>query len=148
VKRANARPASTILAFDYGTQHIGVAVGDTETRMAHAIGAVGGGGGGSNAARMAGIEPFVREWRPARLVVGLPLALDGAEHEMTVRARRFARQLSARFGLPVDLADERLSSAAAEEGLREAGRGARKHKQLVHGEAARIILQSYLNESA
>ena len=67
---------------------------------------------------------------------------------MTVRARRFARQLAARFGLPVDLADERLSSAAAEEGLREAGRGGRKHKQLVHGEAARIILQSYLDESA
>ena len=148
MKSANAHSASIILAFDFGTQHIGVAVGDTETRMAHALGAVGGRGGGSNAARMAGIEPFVREWRPARLVVGLPLALDGAEHEMTARARRFARQLTARFGVPVDLADERLSSVAAEEGLREAGRGGAKHKQLVHGEAARIILQSYLNESA
>ena len=98
-------------------RHIGVAVGDTETRMAHALGAVGSRRSGSNAARMAGIEPFVREWRPARLVVGLPLALDGAEHEMTARARRFARQLTARFGVPVDLADERLSSVAAEEGL-------------------------------
>ena len=145
MKSANAHSASTILAFDFGTQHIGVAVGDTETRIAHALGVVEGAG---SAARMAGIEPFVREWRPARLVVGLPLALDGAEHEMTARARRFARQLSARFGLAVDLADERLSSAAAEEGLREAGRGGAKHKQLVHGEAARIILQSYLNESA
>jgi putative Holliday junction resolvase len=145
VKRANAHPASTILAFDFGTKHIGVAVGDTETRIAHALGVVGGAG---SAARMAGIESLVREWRPERLVVGLPLALDGAEHEMTARARRFARQLAARLGLPVDLADERLSSAAAEEGLREAGRGARKHKQLVHGEAARIILQSYLDESA
>ena len=143
--QAAPRASSTILAFDYGTKHIGVAVGDTGTRMAHALGVVRGEG---SAARMAGIEPFVREWRPARLVVGLPLALDGAEHAMTARARRFARQLSARFGLPVELADERLSSAAAEEGLREAGRGARKHKQLVHGEAARIVLQSYLDESA
>ena len=145
MKRANAHNASTILAFDYGTKHIGVAVGDTETRMAHALGVVEGAG---SAACMAGIKSLVGEWRPDRLVVGLPLALDGAEREMTVRARRFARQLAARLGLPVDLADERLSSAAAEEGLREAGRGARKHKQLVHGEAARIILQSYLDESA
>jgi putative Holliday junction resolvase len=137
--------AKTVLAFDFGTQHTGVAVGDTETRMAHALGVVEG---ASGAARMAGIEPLVREWRPARLVVGLPLSLDGAEQAMTARARRFARQLSARFGLPVDLADERLSSAAAEEGLREAGRGGRRHKQLVHGEAARIILQGYLDESA
>ncbi len=145
MKSANAHAASTILGFDFGTQHIGIAVGDTETRLAHALGVVEG---GSNAVRMAAIEPFVREWRPARLVVGLPLALDGAEHEMTARARRFARQLSGRFGLPADFADERLSSAAAEEGLREAGRGGAKHKRLVHGEAARIILQSYLNESA
>jgi putative Holliday junction resolvase len=145
VKSADAHCASTILAFDFGTRYIGVAVGDTETRMAHALGVVEG---ANNAARMAGIEPLVREWRPARLIVGLPLALGGAEHEMTARARRFARQLSARFGLPVDLADERLSSASAEEGLREAGRGGAKHKQLVHGEAARIILQSYLDESA
>lgn len=145
MKIADAHPASTILAFDYGTKHIGVAVGDTETRTAHALGVVQGAGG---AARMAGIESIVREWRPDRLVVGLPLALDGSERDMTVRSRRFARQLAARLGLPVDLADERLSSASAEEGLREAGRGARKHKQRVHGEAARIILQSYLDESA
>lgn len=145
MKSANAHPARTILAFDYGTKRIGVAVGDTETRTAHALGVVEGAG---SAARMAGIDVLVGEWRPHRLVVGLPLALDGAEREMTVRARRFARQLAARLGLPVELADERLSSAAAEQGLREAGRGGRRHKQLVHGEAARIILQSYLDESA
>src|SRR5206468_13030820 len=64
-----------------------------------------------------------------RSLVGLPLAMGGGEHEMTRRARRFARQLQARFRLPVDLADERRSSASAESALREAGRGARKHKQ-------------------
>ena len=145
MKRASAQAASTILAFDYGAKHIGLAVGDTETRMAHALGVVEGVG---DAARMAEIASLVGEWRPQRLVVGLPLALDGTEHEMTARARRFARRLAARLGLPVDFADERLSSVSAEEGLREAGRGARRHKQLVHGEAARIFLQSYLNESA
>jgi len=66
------------------------------------------------------VETLVREWRPERLVVGLPLAMDGSEHDMTRRARRFARRLEARFRLPVELADERLSSAAAEETFREA----------------------------
>jgi len=143
--RAATKVSSTILAFDFGTRHVGVAVGDSETRLAHALGAFDAVG---NASRMAEIGRRVREWRPSKFVVGLPLALDGSEHAMSARARRFARQLAARFGLPVALADERLSSASAEEGLREAGRGGRKHKQCVHGEAARIILQSYLDESA
>ncbi len=137
--------AFNVLAFDFGLRYIGVAVGDTETRMAHALAPLEA---RSGAARMAAIEPLVREWRPQRLVVGLPLALDGSEQEMSARARRFSRQLEAHFGLPVAMVDERLSSAAAEEGLRGAGRGGRKHKQLVHGEAARIILQDYLDEIA
>ena len=135
----------TILAFDFGERYIGAAVGDSETRMAHALGFVEG---ASHAARIAAIEALAREWQPVRIVVGLPLALDGAEQGMSARARRFARQLEARLRLPVDLADERLSSTAAEEGLREAGRGGRQHKRLAHGEAARIILQGYLDELA
>lgn len=139
-------PASTtLLAFDFGTRHVGVATGDTGTRLAHALGVIST---QSNAARMNEIDRLVQEWKPARLIVGLPLAMDGGEQEMTALARRFARQLGARFRLPVDFADERLSSASAEEGLRAAGRGGRKNKQLVHGEAARLILQGYLDESA
>ena len=88
----------------------------------------------------------MNEWQPGQLVVGLPLALDGGEHSMTARARRFGRQLQARFGLPVLFVDERLSSVEAERGLREAGRGRRKYKHLVHAESARIILQDYLDE--
>lgn len=136
---------ATIIGFDFGARHLGIAVGDGESRLAHALGVIHAAG---NAARMAAVERLVREWQPGRFVVGLPLSLDGSEHQMTVRARRFARQLEARFRLPVELADERLSSASAEEGLRAAGRGGRKNKQLVHGEAARIILQGYLDESA
>jgi len=96
---------------------------------------------------MSEVETLLHEWRPERLVVGLPLAMDGGDHAVTQRARRFARQLEARFRLPVELADERLSSTAAESTLREAGRGGRKHKQEVHAIAAQIILQSYLDES-
>ena len=134
----------TILAFDFGERWVGVAVGDTETRLASPLGMFEA---GNPARRIAEVEALVREWRPERLVVGLPFSLEGAEHAMTRRARRFARQLQARFRIPVDLADERLSSAAAESSLREAGRGGRRHKQSVHAIAAKIILQSYLDES-
>ncbi|MBI4289888.1 MAG: Holliday junction resolvase RuvX [Betaproteobacteria bacterium] len=135
--------AVTILAFDFGASKIGVAVGNTETGTASPLGLVGA---ASGAARMEKIEALVREWNPGKLVVGLPVTLEGAENEMTRRARRFARQLAARFCLPVDLADERLSSVAAEARLREGARGGRKYKDLVHAEAAQIILQSYLDE--
>ena len=148
MKTADAHKAIIVLAFDFGARHIGVAVGDTETRMAHALAPVDGGRSGSNATRMAAIDHVVEEWHPGRLVVGLPVGRDGEEQAMTARARRFARQLGARYGLPIDFADERFTSAAAEEALREAGRGGARHKRLVHGEAARIILQSYFDESA
>ena len=134
----------TILAFDYGRRWIGVAVGDTETGIANPLGMFQA---ESPSRRMAEVESLLREWRPDRLLVGLPLALDGAERGVSRQARRFARQLQARFRLPVELADERLSSAAARETLRAHGRGGREHKQAVHALAARVILQSYLDES-
>ena len=148
MKIGNAHTAITVLAFDFGARHIGVAIGDTETRMAHPLAPIDRRRGGSNAMRMAAIDLLVDEWHPDRLVVGLPVGPDGGEQGMTARARRFARQLEARYGLPVDFTNERYTSAAAEEVLRAVGRGGAKHKQLVHGEAARIILQSYFDESA
>ena len=131
----------TILAFDFGARWIGVAVGDTETRLASPLGMFEA---ASGTRCMAEVETLLREWRPERLVVGLPLAMDGSEHDMTRRARRFARQLEARFRLPVELTDERLSSATAEAQLRETGRGGREHKSAAHALAAQIILQAYL----
>jgi putative Holliday junction resolvase len=134
----------TILAFDFGARWIGVAVGDTETRLAHPLGMFEA---ESGAKRMSEVEILLSEWRPERLLVGLPLAMDGSEHAMSQRARRFARQLEARFRLPVELADERLSSVTAQAHLRETGRGGREHKNAAHALAAKIILQSYLDES-
>ena len=135
----------TILAFDFGTRWVGVAVGDTETRLANPLGMFEA---SSGARRMAEIEALIREWQPQRLLVGLPLAPDGAEHDMTRRAKRFARALEGRFRLPVALADERLSSASAKTTLRESGRGGREHKREVHALAAQVILQSYLESVA
>jgi putative Holliday junction resolvase len=140
---ASRRDSGTVLAFDFGEKFTGVAVGETSVRMAHPLGLIEA---LSKAARMEQIERLIAEWKPGLLVVGLPFSMDGTEHELTRRCRRFARALAARFKLPVELVDERLSSAAAEEALRAAGKGGRKHKLHTHQVSAQIILQSYLDE--
>ena len=99
----------------------------------------------ANAHRFSAIEKLIAEWQPACLVVGLPLALDGAEHEMTARSRRFANQLRGRFRLPVDEVDERFSSTAADAGLRERGLSWQERKARIDAEAALIILQSWFD---
>ena len=134
-----------MLAFDFGEKYIGVAVGDRETGLAHPLALIEG---EANALRFGRIEALIAEWRPGILAVGLPLSMDGSEHEQTRRARRFARQLEGRFAMAVVLVDERLSSAAAEESLRSMGRGGRAHKHDSHALAAQIILQGYLDERA
>ena len=142
-----AAPArtGTVLAFDYGERFVGVAVGDTAVGVAHPLLAIDERAGDP---RFDAIAALVDEWKPALLVVGLPLALDGAPHELTRRAQAFARRLEGRFGLPVALVDERLSSADAEERLRAIGRGGRKHKDLAHPVAAQVILQDWLDRNA
>jgi len=136
---------TTVLAFDFGLKRIGVASGDLTTRQAHALTTITA---ANDTARFAAIENLVREWMPALLVVGLPLRLSGAENEMSARCRRFANQLHGRLGLPVKLADERLSSTAAEQVLQEAGQHWQKRKLLLDAVAAQIILQSYLDETS
>lgn len=135
-------PDGTILGFDFGTQRIGVAVGETMLRTARPLTTISA---EANAARFEAIQRLIAEWQPTRLVVGLPLALDGSEHEMTARCRRFANQLNGRFKLPVDFADERMSSVQAEARLRAAGRDLRRDKKAIDAEAAAIILQSYFD---
>lgn len=132
----------TILAFDYGERHVGVAVGDTETRIAHPLVRVTG------PRALAEIDALVREWRPGELLVGMPYTPEGGEHALAGRIRRFAQRLAARYRLPVAFADERYSSAVAEETLRSAGRGGRRDKHFAHALAASTVLQGYLDESA
>ncbi|MDK9723912.1 MAG: Holliday junction resolvase RuvX [Sterolibacteriaceae bacterium MAG5] len=137
-------PDGTILAFDFGTRRIGVAVGEMMLRTARPLTTISG---EANAARFEAIGRLIAEWQPARLVVGLPLALDGSEHEMTARSRRFANQLHGRFRLPVEFADERLSSVAAEERLHARGVSTGRNKAAVDAEAAAVILQTYFDRN-
>jgi putative Holliday junction resolvase len=145
-RRASVRGAGSILAFDFGLQRVGVAVGETETRSAHPLPALAA---LSQTGRFAAIERLLREWKPVLLVVGRPLGEDGAPHEMTRRAERFARQLNGRFSLPVELVDERYSSVEVESRVR-AAYGARKAVKLARGkaldsQAAQLVLQQYLD---
>lgn len=137
--------SGTVLAFDYGERFVGVAVGEAGTRVAHPLATIDG---RSASTRFGAIAKLIAEWRPARLVVGLPLDAEGAPHALTRRAERFARQLGGRFRLPVALVDERLSSVEAERRLREIGRGARKHKSLAHPMSAQVILQDWFDRHA
>lgn len=122
----------TILAFDFGIKRIGVAIGNTMLLQAEPLKVIKA---EDNATRFADIQKLLDEWTPARLVVGLPMHPDGAEHDMTARARRFANQLNGRFNLPVELVDERYSSAVI-----SARRG-----EVIDDRAAAIILQQYFD---
>ncbi len=103
-----ARPLS-FLAFDFGLKRTGVASGNTLLRQASALTTVAAEGD----ARFERIGRLIAEWRPDALVVGIPVHPDGAPHDNTRRAQRFARQLHGRFRLPVHEVDERYSTTEA-----------------------------------
>lgn len=123
----------TLLGFDFGLKRIGVAVGNTLIRRAQPLTIISE---PTNDGKFAAIAGLLAEWRPARCVVGLPLHPDGAEHEMTLRCRRFANQLQGRFAIPAVLVDERYSSAVL----------ARTHGERIDDQAAAIILQQYFDQ--
>jgi putative holliday junction resolvase len=106
-----SRPSSflSFLAFDFGTRRVGVACGGTLLRQAQALQTVAAEGD----ARFAAIARLIQEWQPDALVVGVPFHPDGAAHDNTRRARRFARQLHGRYGLPVHEVDERYTTTEA-----------------------------------
>jgi putative Holliday junction resolvase len=118
-----------LMAFDFGTRRVGVAVGNSITCAARPLAIIDAQGDD----RWHRIEALLAEWRPHELVVGIPRHPDGAAHEMTARCERFARQLEGRFGLPVARVDERYSSTAVAGGRDDA--------------AAAVILQQYLSAS-
>ncbi len=133
----------TLLGFDFGLARIGVATGELETGQASALTTVHDEAGD---ARFKAIARLIAEWRPVALIVGIPRHLDGREHALTARCRRFANQLHGRFALPVLTVDERLSSVAAESELADAGlKGWRERKAVLDAAAAQIILQTFLD---
>jgi putative Holliday junction resolvase len=132
-----AMPEETLLAFDYGTKKIGVAIGNSLTRLARPLDILVS---TTREQRFAAIAQLLDTWRPDRVIVGLPLATGGEEQYASLRCRRFANQLHGRFGLLVELVDERGSSMEAQELL-----GTNAPDDAV---AAAVILQRYLDALA
>lgn len=135
------------VAFDYGEQRIGVATGQEVTRTATALTTLKA---IHRKPDWDAITRIIEEWKPDALVIGVPYHMDGEEHEITLAARKFGRQLAGRYHLPVYEMDERLSSYAAEEELtaqRAAGRKRKTRKEEIDSLAAKIILESWLQQA-
>ena len=123
----------TVLAIDFGLKHFGLAVGQSVSRTASPLSAIAARDGTPD---WGTLDAAIDEWRPDRLLVGLPLNMDGSTSEMAERARTFAKALKRRHAQPVELVDERLTSRAA----KQLGNGGDPHAL-----AASLIAETWLN---
>ncbi|WP_299597553.1 Holliday junction resolvase RuvX [uncultured Microbulbifer sp.] len=135
----------TALAFDFGTRSIGLAYGQSLTGSARELEPLPAKDGKPDWDR---VQRIVKEWQPQVLLVGLPLNMDGSESEFGARARKFGQRLHGRLGLPVEYADERLSTRAAKDEARERGHRGDYANQPVDSIAARIFLEDWLRQQA
>ena len=141
-----AKPSGTLLSFDFGHRRIGVAVGQTFTGTANALAVVPV----ASQVDWPAIDLIIKEWKPAALIVGLPLGADGEETDMSRDARGFGSRLKKRFKLAVFFEDERLTSFGAEErfvAARARGSMRRKDAALKDAMAAQIILENWLQST-
>lgn len=132
------------MAFDYGAARTGIAVGETLTGSARPLQTMPCQQGQPD---WPALDRLIKEWRPHALVVGLPMALDGSRTPTTRAARRFARSLEERYGLPLFLHDERLSSREAEGrflNARQQGQARRRQGHQLDAMAASVILESWM----
>jgi putative Holliday junction resolvase len=127
--------STTVIGFDFGAYWIGIAVGQTLTRQATPLTTLKNGD-------WKGIERLIDEWRPQKLVVGLPLSMNGEDQEMTARAQRFGRQLQGRFGIDTSMVDERLTTREAYQIAIETEEF--KSKQEIDSLSAALITESWL----
>jgi putative Holliday junction resolvase len=132
---------TTTIAFDYGVKSIGVAVGQVVTGTASPLAALKANDGIPDWHQIAKV---FEEWQPNDLLVGLPLNMDGTEQEITQRAKKFANRLHGRFGLPVHIHDERLSTVDAKARLFELGGFKKLTKEKVDSVSACLIYESWI----
>lgn len=127
----------TVMAFDYGTRRVGVAVGNSVTGTGQALKTIAA---PNSDTLFKEVENLLKEWQPERLVVGKPLHPDGAEHEMTLKAVRFGNQLHGRFQLEVEWVDERYTSVVLE--------GDAQMQDNLDAHSAALLLEQYFSELA
>ena len=129
--------ALTVMAFDFGTRRVGVAVGNSFIKAGQALKTIAA---PSSDVLFQAIEKLLKEWQPDQFVVGRPVHPDGTPHEMTAKAVRFGNQLHGRFQLPVSWVDERYTSAVLEGGFK-------MHDNL-DAHSAALILEQYFAEQS
>lgn len=132
---------SQIMAFDFGTSRIGVAIGQTFTGTSRALPPISAQDGKPAWDKLTAL---MEEWKPDTLVVGIPLNYDGTISEMAYRARKFANRLHERYKAPCFLMDERLSTAEAKAIHFSKGGSDNFKKESVDGIAAQLILESWM----
>jgi putative Holliday junction resolvase len=137
--------STNLLSFDYGEKTIGVAVGNSNTCLAHPLTTVRVIRGRVDWQAISGL---IDEWNPVALVVGLPLNMEGGDNPVTPKARKFGNRLNGRYNLPVHMVDERLTTRDARTQLYNAGVVEKRHKPVLDKLAAQSILQTYLSEQA
>ena len=133
--------SGTLLAFDFGTKSIGVAIGQRITGTARPLNALKAQDGTPDWKL---IEKLLKEWQPEAVIVGLPLNMDGTEQPLTQRARKFANRIHGRFGVVVDLQDERLTTTDARARLFERGGYRALEKGIMDGISALLILEAWM----
>ena len=135
--------SGTLLAFDFGTRSIGVAIGQRITGTARPLAALKAQDGTPDWNLIARL---LKEWQPETVIVGLPLNMDGTEQPLTARARNFANKIHGRFGVAITLHDERLSTVEARAGLFEHGGFRALDNGSVDSASAVVILESYFDQ--
>jgi putative Holliday junction resolvase len=133
----------TVLSLDFGTNKIGIAVGQTITRTARPLATIKAHKGRPDWEEL---DQLLKEWQPVALVVGRPLHMDGSTQEMTELADTFASQLEQRYHLPLFQEDERLSSHEAEAILDENYGRQQYAPEEVDKLAASLILEAWLQQ--
>lgn len=131
-----------LLGFDYGLKNIGTATGQTLTGTATPQPPLRARDGVPDWSE---VEALLREWQPELVLVGLPLNMDGTESELSARARKFANRIHGRFGVAVEMVDERLSSFEAKGEVMARGGSRDYGKNPVDSIAARLIVETFLN---
>lgn len=133
----------TVLGFDFGMKHIGVAVGQTITRTANPLTSLKAINGIPNWEEIA---QLIKTWGAKALVVGIPLNMDGTEQPITATAKKFGNRLHERFNLPVHGVDERLTTVEAKQQLFESEGYRALNKNAVDSYSAKLILESWLQD--
>lgn len=140
------QPGERILCLDYGSKTVGVAVSDPLGITAQAVETIVRERESKLRRTLSRISVLTEDFGVSRIIVGLPLHIDGKAGERALKAREFAEMVKKRTGLPVEMWDERLTTVAADEILDEAGIfGRHDRKAVIDQIAAGFILQDYLD---